>query len=87
VPTVELFAQARLLAGERSLQVAGSSVQQVLSNLATCCPKLIGTVLSEDGGLTPAYALNLNGTRFTTDPAEPLAPNDTLLILSSLSGG
>ncbi len=87
MPVVELFGQARVLAGVRSLCVEGKTVREVLLGLAQRCPELVGPVLEPDGHLTPAYMLNLNGTRFTSRLDEPLAGGDELLIISSLSGG
>jgi sulfur-carrier protein len=87
VPTVELYGQARLLAGQKALDLDARSIRDALTQLASRYPQLIGTVLQSDGGLTSAYALNLNGIRFTGDLDEPLATDDALLVISSLSGG
>jgi molybdopterin converting factor small subunit len=87
VPTVELYGQARLLAGAHSFLVPGSTVGDVLRGLAVMHPELVGAVLAGDGQLTPAYTVNLNGLRFCTDGAEPVDDADELLIISSLSGG
>jgi molybdopterin converting factor small subunit len=87
VPTVELYGQARLLAGTRSVYVMAETIGQALQALAQLHPQLIGAVLQEGGKPTPAYALNLNGLRFCSDLAEPLADADQLLLISSLAGG
>ncbi|HEY8695039.1 MAG TPA: MoaD/ThiS family protein [Chloroflexota bacterium] len=87
MPTVELYGQARLLAGVRSLIVPGNTIGQTLRALARLHPKLVGAVLQEDGQLTPAYAVNLNGLRFCSDLDEPISENDELLVISSLAGG
>ena len=84
---MELFGSAQLLAGRRTLEVAGDTLGDMLRNLAAEVPALIGTVLEPDGALTPAYIANLNGRRFVRQLREPIGPSDEVLILSSLSGG
>jgi hypothetical protein len=50
------------------------------------CPALAGSVL--DGGwLLPAYRLSLGGHSFVTDPATPLKPGDSLILLAADAGG
>jgi len=44
-------------------------------------------VLSSEGSLQPAYTLNINGQRFTTDPATPLRDGDSLILLAVDVGG
>ena len=87
MPTIELFGNARLIAGTRSVPVSPGTVGQALTELAQAHPNLVGSVLQADGTLTLAYALNLNGLRFVHDPDEPLTDSDELLIISRLSGG
>jgi len=87
VPTVELYGQARLLAGTRSVVVAGETVGEVLRALARRHPTLVGAVLELGGQPTPAYAVNLNGLHFCRDLAHPIAEADALLLISSLAGG
>jgi molybdopterin converting factor small subunit len=87
VPTIELYGQARLLAGLRSVEVDAGTLKAALNQLQRRIPELTGTVLTEDGRLTPAYTINLNGLRFVEDPDENLQPSDELLLISSLSGG
>jgi molybdopterin converting factor small subunit len=87
VPTVELYGQARLLAGTRSVAVEALSLGEALRRLGRLHPELVGPVLEPAGGLTPAYTANLNGLRFCHDPDQPLADSDEILIISSLSGG
>ena len=84
---VELFGRARILAGQAVLEVPGSSLTDVLATLADLHPELVGPVLEANGGLTPAYTINLNGTRFVRAPDTPLAEADHVLVISSLSGG
>jgi molybdopterin converting factor small subunit len=87
VPTLELYGQARLLAGTRSVSLPAATLGAALKALATRHPELIGPVLQADGRLTPAYSTNINGLRFCSDPTEPLAETDEVLIISSLAGG
>lgn len=87
MPSIELFGHARILAGKRSIQTDATNIRDALSELANGHPRLVGPVLNGDGSPTPAYVLNLNGTRFTGDLSEALAEDDTLLLFSSLSGG
>lgn len=87
MPTVELYGQARLLAGVRSVSVPGNTIGQALQTLLELHPKLGGAVLEASGQPTPAYALNLNGLRFCADLGEPISDADELLLISSLAGG
>jgi len=87
VPTVELFGQARLLAGRRVVPVEAQTVGAALCELARQFPRLVGPVLEPDGRPTSAYALNLSGRLFTTDLGQALGAREQLLLLSSLSGG
>ena len=87
MPIIELFGQPRLLAGVRTESVPGGTARQALMALAARHPQLAGAVLAVDGRLTPAYVLNLNGTRFLADLDEPVQDSDELLLISSLSGG
>jgi molybdopterin converting factor small subunit len=84
---VELYGQARLLAGVHRLHLPGASLAEVLGALASACPALVGPVLTEDGVPTPAYALNLNGLRFCADLSEAVGETDQVLVISSLAGG
>ena len=87
---IELYGIPRLRAGTGRLEVVGNSVGEALVALARLCPMLEGGVLTTGGGcgqVQPAYRLNLNGDRFVSDPATPLADGDTLLIISADVGG
>jgi len=50
------------------------------------CPALDGALLAGER-IHPAYRVCLNGDRFVTDPATPLAEGDVLLLLSADVGG
>lgn len=85
---IELFGVPRLRAGTGRLAVEGASVGEALRALASACPALAREVMPPDGrGLHPAYRLSLNGDRFVSDPATPLADGDTLLLLAADVGG
>ena len=87
MPVVELFGQAQLLAGVKAADVGGGTLLDALRELAGHYPALIGTVLEAGGEPTPAYTVNLNGTQFVRDLAQPLRAHDHILLISRLSGG
>ena len=84
---VELFGVPRLRAGARRLAVEAADIGAALRALSRACPALVGSVLSSEGSLQPAYTLNLNGQRFTTDPSTPLRDGDSLIVLAVDVGG
>ena len=84
---VELFGVPRLLAGRRSLRVAGGALGEVAAALGAACPALRGRVLHpETGWLLDGYTFVADG-RFTRDPACPLTPASAVLLVSSVAGG
>ena len=76
----------RLRAGLAELIVEGFSLGDALTAVATACPTLEGTVL-RGGRPLPAYAVNLNGDRFVTDPSTRLLEGDSLIVLDLDMGG
>jgi len=84
---VELFGVPRLRAGVRRLAVDAENLGEALRALSHACPALVGSVLTGEGALQPAYTLNINGQGFTTDPATPLRDGDTLILLAVDVGG
>ena len=84
--TIELYGVPRFRAGVARLAVEAGSVGEALGALGRECPALIGTVL-EGERVNPAYRLNVNGERFVSDPAAPLADGDALILLSADVGG
>jgi molybdopterin converting factor small subunit len=88
---VELFGVARLAANERAARLPyddARSVAAVVAALGRRFPQLIGPVISADGRtLLGGYILNLNGRDFVADPAMPLQPGDTVLLLAAAAGG
>jgi molybdopterin converting factor small subunit len=83
---VELYGVPRLRAGRGRVEQEATTVGEALNGLGASCPTLAGSVLVGDS-LHPAYLLNLNGDRFVSDPAAPLADGDVLLLISADAGG
>ena len=85
--TVELFGVPRLLAGERSLRVAGRTLGEAAADLGARCPALAGKVLDrETGWLVGGYTFVVD-ERFTRDADCPLTPASAVLLVSSVAGG
>ena len=89
---VELFGNARLLAGRRyvSVHLAGDcDLGDVAEAIARECPALVGPVVREDlGGFLDSYTVNLNGVKFVGDGLQQrLKDEDSLLVFSSQAGG
>ena len=78
---VEFYGIPRARAGVTETISQGSSVGDVLEDLARRLPQLANACI--DGrNLKSGYTLNLKGDRFLTDPQTPLADGDVLLYLS-----
>ena len=88
---VELFGQARIIAGFREVDISIPSntiVSDIAGILGKKYPSLIGKVLENDGSkLLDSYTLNINGKTFVSDGALEIEPNDMILIFSSQAGG
>jgi len=84
--TIELFGVPRLRTGTGCVQLDASSLALALSGLGRICPALDGPVIDGER-VHPAYRLYLNGDRFVSDPATPLADGDVLLLLAADMGG
>jgi molybdopterin converting factor small subunit len=86
---VEFFGLPRERAGVSSIEIPGSTLGQLLRNLALDVPSM-GEFISASGHgvrLHPTFVANLNGDRFVSDPDTPLGDEDHLLILSADAGG
>ncbi len=84
---VELFGVPRMLAGRRSLLVAGGTLGEVAASLRSVCPVLGGRVLdAESGWLLGGYTFVVD-ERFTRDASCPLTPEASVLLVSSVAGG
>lgn len=88
---VELFGNARLLAGRRKLEIDVASdctLGSIAASIARCHPALVGTVIRRDlSGFLCSYTVNLNGVEFITDDHRELSEGDSLLLFSSQAGG
>ncbi len=89
---VELFGNARLLAGRRyvSVHLAGDcGLGDVAEAVARQCTALVGPVVREDlRGFLDSYTVNLNGVEFVGDGLQQrLKDGDSLLVFSSQAGG
>ena len=83
----ELFGVPRLRAGVSQLAVEAADIGEALRALSRACPSLLGSVLTSAGSLRPAYTLNINGQRFTSDPSTLLRDGDSLILLAVDVGG
>jgi molybdopterin converting factor small subunit len=84
---VEFFGIPRERAGVDAIELRDPrTLGQALGMLRGQLPELAASCL-DDGRLKAGYLANLNGERFTTDPAATLRPGDAVLILSADAGG
>lgn len=74
---VEFFGVPRQRAGVAVLEMEAETLGQLLAKLEARFPAFT----------QPAFAANLNGERFVSDPATPLRREDCVLILSADAGG
>lgn len=84
--TIELFGVARLRAGRDVVTVEAASLGEAIVALAAECPALDPSVVQE-GRLSPHHLIARNGLQITSDPALPLDPGDTLVLISADAGG
>jgi molybdopterin converting factor small subunit len=86
MPTVHLRAPLKDLAGgNRTVEVEGASVGEVLRALEELHPKIVGWILDEHGRVRPHVNVFLDGERVREDAA--VEPRSTLQVLPSISGG
>lgn len=86
MPQVELFGLAQRYAGCAKLQCSGTTLEQVIGDLAAQCPGFADRC--RPGELLPAgLIVCINERKFTNDPMMPITPEDRLLLLSSDVGG
>ncbi len=83
---IEFFGMARHYAGIDSLEVDAETIQNALQSASQICPSFANACLTDDR-LSDGYLMNHNGKQFTSSLETPLAPGDSLLILSSDMGG
>ena len=82
---VEFLGVSRDRAGMADLDVQADTLGRLIETLAARMPGLAPLIVADR--LHPSLAANLNGDRFITDPATPLAADDRVLILSADAGG
>jgi sulfur-carrier protein len=86
MPVVLLRSPLRDLAGgNRSLQLPGATVGQVLRALEGAWPKTTGWVLDERGDVRRHVNVFVNGERASADV--PVAADDRMHVLPSITGG
>ena len=88
--TIELFGNARLLAGRSCVDLnvpEKASAAEVAERLARVEPALVGEVIDPDRGLLSSYILNLNGTCFMSSETRQVMSGDRILLFSSQAGG
>jgi molybdopterin synthase sulfur carrier subunit len=75
--------------GQKQVQVAGDTVGEVLSGLASAYPSLAAQVLTPDGDINRFVNVYLNDTdvRHLQALATPVQERDTLLLLPAMAGG
>ena len=83
---VEFYGIVRQRAGAAVAEFEAATLGEALAELECRFPTLAGHCLA-GGRLRAGYLANINGARFTTDPAVELHPNDTILLLSADAGG
>lgn len=74
-----------LCGGNSSLDLAGTTVGEVLHRLEDAWPKTVGWVLDEQGKVRQHVNVFLNGERVREDAA--VTPGDRLHILPAITGG
>lgn len=82
---VEFLGISRERAGIAELDVEADTLGRLLGTLAVRMPGLAELIVVDR--LHPSMAASLNGDRFISDPATPLADDDCVLILSADAGG
>lgn len=84
--TVELFGIPRLRAGVSQSVADGSTLGEILLDLARRFPSL-GESCIDGCTLKAGYIANLSGERFVTDPETELNEGDIVLLMSLDAGG
>jgi molybdopterin converting factor small subunit/photosystem II stability/assembly factor-like uncharacterized protein len=86
VAIVRLRSPLRELAGgDGVLEVAGTTVAEVVASLERARPRLTGWIRDERGDVRRHVAVFVNGDRVA--PGDPVSSRDRLEILPSISGG
>ena len=83
---IELYEGARQIAGVAAVTVDATTLGEALDALRRLHPELEPRVLVP-GGLAAHWRASLGGRVFVEDPATPLAPGETVLLVCALAGG
>jgi molybdopterin converting factor small subunit len=84
---VELYGLPAVIAGRRTLEVAGTTLAELASALVVACPRLAGPVIDPaTGWLNRGYVFVVDG-RFTRDPATALESASEILLVAAQAGG
>lgn len=83
---IEFYGIPRQRAGVGTVDVEARTLGDALHALTEQLPNFARACLA-NGRLQPGYLANINGDRFTSDPATPLKEGDAVLILSADVGG
>jgi molybdopterin converting factor small subunit len=86
VVRIELFGVPRMKADRSEVTVDADTIGKALCALVEACPSLSPSVVDQ-GILSPAYLVALNGKHFTSDVGAALADGDVLVIVSAHAGG
>jgi sulfur-carrier protein len=75
--------------GKKQLELAGSSVGELVQALTTEYPSLRGQLLTEDGDLNRFVNVFVNGqdVRYLDGLATPVAERDEVRLLPAMAGG
>lgn len=75
--------------GQKQVEVAGTTIREVIAALVTVYPALTAQLLAGDGDLNRFVNVFLNDTdvRHLNALDTPVAPRDTVLLLPAMAGG
>jgi molybdopterin converting factor small subunit len=85
MPTIQLFANLRKLAGTKELSITGATLAEVLSRLVAQHPALDGVIL-KDGQIRPHFVITISG-QITTDLTASVTEQDVIAIFPPIAGG
>jgi len=83
---VEFFGIPRRRAGVAAIDVEADTLGELIRKTGRRLPELADECFDGDA-LKPGFVSSINAVRFTTDPTEPLANEDHVMILSADAGG
>lgn len=80
---------ARLAEGRSSLEATGSTLGDVVADIATRFPRLAPRLRDEQGGPYPfvTYYLNDEDIRFRDGFATPVREGDEITVVAAIAGG